>query len=218
MTSKPSDNAQVLEIEDEEARQKRMHSLFAKLEASSSGPNVGASAPPRPFDLGDRSTLPSGPPLELLSRVQAFLPELAASNADLIQRARENPESVNIENIGEDQGRYIEMKLGLGVFDHRGELPPGIPVADVDLDVQIDNSDSSSTSGSDDHSHHSSTSSSSDEETSSESESDVDIVVSAQDINARPKKPLPKRAATAEGKRPAITVLSETIDDPSCTR
>ncbi|KAH9855487.1 hypothetical protein C2E23DRAFT_866640 [Lenzites betulinus] len=211
---------QVLDIEDEEDRQERMQSLFARLNASPSGPNAGTSAATRPLDFAGRSALPTGTPSELLSRVQAFLPELAASNADLIQRARENPESVNIENIGADQERYIEMKLGLGVFDHRGELPAGIPVANVDLDVQMNDSDSSSDSDSDTTSSDSSTSSSSADDSSSdeESESDVDIVVSAQDNNARPKKPLPKRTTNVEGKRPAITVLSETVEDPPCPK
>ena len=45
----------------------------------------------------------------VLSRVQAFLPELAASNADLLRRAREDPDSIDIENIDESQAQYLEM-------------------------------------------------------------------------------------------------------------
>ena len=45
----------------------------------------------------------------VLSRVQAFLPELAASNADLLQRAREDPSSVDIESVNAEDPQYIEM-------------------------------------------------------------------------------------------------------------
>ena len=45
----------------------------------------------------------------VLSRVQAFLPELAVSNADLLRRAKEDPDSVDIENVSDDQAQFIEM-------------------------------------------------------------------------------------------------------------
>lgn len=51
----------------------------------------------------------------VLSRVQAFLPELAASNAELARRAREDPKSVDIENTAADE-RYIEMASSLLLF------------------------------------------------------------------------------------------------------
>ena len=110
----------------------RSHSdeLLSRMNSSTS-----ASSPqvPPSFDFGDRSTFPVPPPLEraysllmracdqtiphsvstsshaVLSRVQAFLPELAASNADLLRRAREDPDSIDIENIDESQAQYIEM-------------------------------------------------------------------------------------------------------------
>ncbi|KAI0354059.1 hypothetical protein OH77DRAFT_1426470 [Trametes cingulata] len=218
----PQHKTQVLEIEDEEQRQERMHSLLARLNAQSTSPHAGASAPQRPFELGDRSTLPAGPPLELLSRVQAFLPELAASNAELVRRARENPESVDIENVGEDEEQYIEMNLGLGVFEHRGELPPGIPVADVDLDVKMHDSDTSSDSEDDSDASSSDSSSSGDSSSEDDSSSDgnsdseVDIIVSSDEKRKeRPTKPLPKRKPTSEGKKPEIVVLSETVNDPA---
>ncbi|KAF8138772.1 hypothetical protein EV363DRAFT_1314739, partial [Boletus edulis] len=47
----------------------------------------------------------------VLERVQAFLPAIATSNEAL---SRQNPEDINIENIPEDEERYIEMNLGLG--------------------------------------------------------------------------------------------------------
>ena len=45
----------------------------------------------------------------VLSRVQAFLPQLEASNAILAQRAREDPNSIDIEHIPDGMDQYIEM-------------------------------------------------------------------------------------------------------------
>lgn len=47
----------------------------------------------------------------VLSRVQAFLPRLEASNALLSQRVKEDPSSVDIEHISAGMERYIEMVL-----------------------------------------------------------------------------------------------------------
>lgn len=47
----------------------------------------------------------------VLSRVQAFLPQLEASNKALLLRAQEDPSSVDIENVEEDEEHYIEMVL-----------------------------------------------------------------------------------------------------------
>ncbi|KAI8973129.1 hypothetical protein BD414DRAFT_425179 [Trametes punicea] len=219
--------AEALEVEDEEQRQERMHALLSRLNAASStGPNSGTPLQ-RPLSFGDGSAFPAGPSVDLLQRVQAFLPELAASNAELLRRARENPESVDIENVGEDQEQYIEMNLGLGVFEHRGELPPGIPVANVDLDASMDDADASSDSGnSGDESFDTSSSSSdsasvdSSEESSSagDSDSDVNIIASSKEKQEmRPMKPLPRRKS-AGGQKPDIVVLSETVQDlPSST-
>ncbi|KAI0666433.1 hypothetical protein C8Q78DRAFT_1072385 [Trametes maxima] len=210
---------EILEVEDEEERQERMQSLLSRLNSfPSNSSSTGTLAPPRPFDFGDRSTLTVAPPLELLSRVQAFLPELAASNAELARRAREDPESVDIENLGEDQQQYIEMNLGLGVFDHRGDLPSGIPVADVDLDARMADPSSSSESDTDDSSTSSDDSSDSsglEDESPSEVDSDLHIDASPGDKDEpRPKRPLPRRKAPG-GKKPEIVVLSETPCDPA---
>ncbi|KAI0635391.1 hypothetical protein C8Q77DRAFT_1072599 [Trametes polyzona] len=216
---------EVLEVEDEEQHEERIQSLLSRLNATTNGGAAGVPPPPRPFGLGDGSALPPAPPLELLSRVQAFLPELAASNAELVRRARENPESVDIEHIGDDQEQYIEMNLGLGVFDHRGELPPGIPVADVDFDAQMEDSDSdsdsSSSSSSDDSRISSSDFSDSSSSSSDEENSDADMdtaTSSTQEKTKRPTKPLPKRGASSGSKKPEIVVLSETVDDASSSR
>ncbi|TBU28195.1 hypothetical protein BD311DRAFT_758991 [Dichomitus squalens] len=219
---------EVLEVEDEEQRHERMHELLSRVDG-----DAGASPPqvPRSFDFGDRSTFPDAPPLELLSRVQAFLPELAASNAELLRRAKEDPDSVDIEKFSEDQAQYIEMNLGLGVFESRGQAPANIPVADVDLDdVEMDSSEHySSTSDSDSTSSSSSSpsdDSGSDSDSDSDSDpsedSDVDDIVlpplapgpsATSNADARPIRPLPKRTrgqgGPSPGQKPEIVVLSE---------
>ncbi|KAI0764687.1 hypothetical protein C8Q74DRAFT_1283401 [Fomes fomentarius] len=204
----------VLEVEDEEERQERIHELFTKLNSSSM-----ATPDPRAFDFGDRSTFAVEPPLELLSRIQAFLPELAASNADLLRRARQDPSSVDIESVGAEEGRYIEMNLGVGVFDHHGSLPPGIPIADVDInleqdDTRMDDSSSDSDASSSSSSDSSDSGSDSGSDTDAHSGSEVDIVLSPSasasaqtTVTTRPIKPLPRRRPVA---KPEIVVLSET--------
>ena len=65
----------------------------------------------------------------VLSRVRAFLPELAASNDALFARAREDPSSVSIEN---PTGSHVAMDLGVGVFDVKGDaaVPGNVPVVE----------------------------------------------------------------------------------------
>jgi hypothetical protein len=45
----------------------------------------------------------------VLARIQDFLPRLKAENDSLAQRIRDDPSSVDIENIEEDTEQYIEM-------------------------------------------------------------------------------------------------------------
>ena len=45
----------------------------------------------------------------MLSRVQAFLPQLKASNEVLLQKAQVDPQSLDIENIDENDTHVIEM-------------------------------------------------------------------------------------------------------------
>ncbi|ODQ54335.1 hypothetical protein SAICODRAFT_34028 [Saitoella complicata NRRL Y-17804] len=54
---------------------------------------------------------------DLLSRLNSFLPQLKAANEDL--EKVEDKETLNIENIGEDEEKYIEMNLGLGVLEEK---------------------------------------------------------------------------------------------------
>ncbi|OBZ77510.1 hypothetical protein A0H81_01701 [Grifola frondosa] len=180
-----------------------MHEMFKNLDASSS--KSGSKCTPKSFDFGDRSTFVVEPPLELLSRVQAFLPELAASNADLARRAREDPDSIDIENLTDEEKQYIEMDLGLGVFDCQGDPGTSIPSVEADLAAGSSETSSSDTSDSDSDSDSDSTS---DSESDSEDleRSDADIIMSSSDTpSSRPVKPLPKRG----GARPGIVVLGE---------
>ncbi|KAF7793571.1 hypothetical protein EIP86_004685 [Pleurotus ostreatoroseus] len=145
----------------------------------------------------------------VLSRVQAFLPQIAASNADIARRAMEDPDSVDIEKVGADS-RYIQMNLGLGVFEQRKGASRSFP---TDSDAEMhdgEKSAASSYSGSS-----SSTRSGSEETDDSDSDSDesVDIISSFTEISSRPIKPLPRRRQP----RPHIVVLGEG-DSPASKR
>ncbi|KAH9944657.1 hypothetical protein B0H21DRAFT_453410 [Amylocystis lapponica] len=193
---------ETLEVENEEQRQARIHELFTRLDSSSSRINTRAD---RPFDFGDRKTFAVEPPTELLSRVQAFLPELMASTADLVQRARDDPTSVDIENIETDE-QYIEMNLGLGVFEQRrgADSRPGAEASssdsqsdDTDLDSEDEGSSSRASGESSD-----ADQSSSEEDGSSSGESDARL---APPLSTRPIRPLPRRKIPSA----AIVMLRE---------
>ncbi|KAI6152304.1 hypothetical protein BKA82DRAFT_4109699 [Pisolithus tinctorius] len=105
----------VLEVEDEEQRQDRIRTLLERLnETSKANAARDVASGPRIPGILDCKAYPIEPPTELLSRVQAFLPALRESNEAL---AQQNPEDLDIENIGKDEEQYIEMNLGLGVFE-----------------------------------------------------------------------------------------------------
>ncbi|KAJ3183181.1 hypothetical protein HDU85_002207 [Gaertneriomyces sp. JEL0708] len=53
------------------------------------------------------------PPSELFSRLQAFLPQIASANSQL---QSQSVDERDIENVDEEE-QYIEMNLGVGVFD-----------------------------------------------------------------------------------------------------
>ncbi|KAJ1886873.1 hypothetical protein LPJ66_009412 [Kickxella alabastrina] len=67
------------------------------------------------------------PPSGLLSRLQAFLPQIAEANKKLQADVAQDPHKLDIENVNEEE-QYIEMDLGLGVFDMKPkkEDPEGI--------------------------------------------------------------------------------------------
>ena len=150
----------------------------------------------------------------VLSRVQAFLPRLEASNVLLAQRVKEDPSSVDIEHISTGMEQYIEMvrpsriladswpilsliqNLGLGVFEDRSkkrETP--------NEDSEMSNSFSSSSSDASDSSE---MIQGVDNYDDSDEESDAEIITSFVPI--RRIRPLPRRATNP---RPNIVVVND---------
>ncbi|TFK70577.1 hypothetical protein BDN72DRAFT_734183, partial [Pluteus cervinus] len=125
----PSTSGNTLEIEDDDERQRRLQSLLEKLNTGSSS---STSSGPAKYDFGDRTTHPVDPPSELLSRVQAFLPQIEASNVTLAQQVEVDPQSVDIENVDSNAERYIEMNLGLGLFEVRPDNSSQAEEGDAD--------------------------------------------------------------------------------------
>jgi len=209
-----------LEVEDEDARVTRLQSIFEKLNSTTSssgfvGNALGMSNVQ--FDFGERKTWAVEPPSELISRVQAFLPQMEASNVILTQRVEADPQSIDMEHIEDDAAQYIEMNLGLGVFDMKPKRQSG------DEDTEMIDSSSASSSSSD-----------SDSGSDSESDSDLDSeeilssfipssllsrsppsfdsISSDGEKKKAPRMicPLPKRTrSSATQSRPNIVVLSE---------
>ncbi|KAJ2617219.1 hypothetical protein H4S08_000434 [Coemansia sp. RSA 1365] len=68
-------------------------------------------------DSCDRKTFRVEPPSNLLSRLNNFLPQIAKANKELKAAVASDPSKVDIENVSPDSTQYIEMDLGLGVFD-----------------------------------------------------------------------------------------------------
>ncbi|KIM40659.1 hypothetical protein M413DRAFT_446076 [Hebeloma cylindrosporum] len=178
----------VLDVEDDEQRQARIQSYLEKIN-SSAQPTRAFDNPIPQFDFGDRTTFPVKPNSELLSRVQAFLPQMEASNTMLSQRMQDDPASVDIEHIPEGMDQYIEMNLGLGVFEDRSHT--------------TEDSEMSTSSSSDDSSD---SSDKAQEEDDSDLDSDASSLIITSFVPARPIKPLPKRANKP---RPEIIVLDE---------
>jgi len=179
-----TENNETLDIEDEDARESRISGVLSRLNTASS--QLNSPQPPTSFVFGERGPHGTDAPSELLSRVQAFLPQLEASNRALLRRAQEDPSSVDIENVEECEEHYIEMNLGLGVFEDRSKA------STTSNDMSDSDSDSSNTSSS---------CSDSDSE-SSDGSSIIDFEVFTSTPGSRPIKPLPKR-----GSHPGIVVL-----------
>lgn len=98
----------------------------------------------------------------MLNRVRDFLPQLEAANKDIEKKLAEDPQSVDIENINEDEETYIEMvntssvniivakfslqDLGLGVFKQKRE-DGTISEDEESEDTEEENSSSTDTNG-----------------------------------------------------------------------
>ncbi|KAF9904790.1 hypothetical protein BX616_001203 [Lobosporangium transversale] len=60
---------------------------------------------------------------DLLARLEDFLPKIKEANAQLEQQIKQDPKALDIENVDEESGeQYIEMDLGLGVFDLKKDI------------------------------------------------------------------------------------------------
>ncbi|KAJ3808378.1 hypothetical protein F5876DRAFT_46130 [Lentinula aff. lateritia] len=229
---------EILEIEDEDARANRLESIFKRLNSGSPsflGP-AESRQPNLQFDFGERKTWTVEPPSELLSRVQAFLPQMEASNTILSQRVETDPQSVDMEQLEDTSERYIELNLGLGVFD----MKPNGQSADCEDTEMADSSSSASSSSSSSLSSSSSSDSDSDD-TDSESELDSEEILSfcipssflsrspsagtqssdSIESNGKTKaprlmRPLPRRSGSSVShSKPSIVVLSESLNDSS---
>jgi hypothetical protein len=186
----PTTHRVMLDVEDDEQRQSRIQSYLEKLNSSTAQTS-------RPFDaqfhIGNRATFPIKPNSELLTRVQAFLPQMEASNTLLSQRMQEDPTSVDIEHIPEEMSQYVEMNLGLGVFEDRSRPNQG-----QDSEMPTSSSSDNSSDSSDKPR----------EADDSDVDSDASSIIITSFVPARPIKPLPKRA---HKQRPEIIVLDKKV-------
>lgn len=63
------------------------------------------------------------PSVLVLARLQDFLPKMKDANEQLDKIVKQDPKAVDIENVDEESGeQYIEMDLGLGVFDMKKDV------------------------------------------------------------------------------------------------
>ncbi|KAI5251484.1 hypothetical protein E4T42_04223 [Aureobasidium subglaciale] len=84
---------------------------------------------------------------DLQSRLQSFLPQMAAANAELEKLAKEGGlEGKRLEDVGEGE-EYVEMELGLGVMEAKKE---GEDSSDDSSDESSDESSEDSSEADDD--------------------------------------------------------------------
>ncbi|EJT99966.1 hypothetical protein DACRYDRAFT_117584 [Dacryopinax primogenitus] len=128
--SKAPRSVQLLEVEDDDARESRLGNLLEQkasehlrsssaTKARSDSWNTQRELPLRLGRLNE--PLPTMETTSnLISRLDAFLPSLKASNDALIDQAARDPNSIDIEHLTPtEEGMvpaHIEMNLGLGVF------------------------------------------------------------------------------------------------------
>ncbi|KAJ2718262.1 hypothetical protein GGI07_005826 [Coemansia sp. Benny D115] len=111
-------NTSLLDIPDSPRGTNGVHSSAASTSQMSKSSTPEFLGPPRTLDDADsRKTFRMQPPSELLSRLHSFLPQIAEANKKLQDDVAQDPSKVDIENVGDDDEQYIEMDLGLGVFD-----------------------------------------------------------------------------------------------------
>ncbi|KAI9227170.1 MAG: hypothetical protein DHS80DRAFT_32021 [Piptocephalis tieghemiana] len=67
--------------------------------------------------IEDRRTFRVGPSSDVLSRLEAFLPQISAANQVLA--SSEDASKYNMEDISPDAPQVIQMDLGLGVYEEK---------------------------------------------------------------------------------------------------
>ncbi|KAJ2424507.1 hypothetical protein GGF41_002759 [Coemansia sp. RSA 2531] len=95
-----------------------------------------------------RKTFRIEPPSDLLSRLHSFLPQIAIANKQLEVDIAEDPHKLDIENVDENEEQYIEMDLGLGVFDMKPKKDDG--AEDIHINTKAEESDDMTSDGEDD--------------------------------------------------------------------
>ncbi|KAJ1812536.1 hypothetical protein LPJ56_003518, partial [Coemansia sp. RSA 2599] len=104
-------------------------------------------------DNRTRKTFRVEPPSDLLSRLNAFLPQIAEANKQLEVAVAQDPHKHDIENIDQNEDQYIEMDLGLGVFDMKPKKDigsiDGILIHDIPATAESDGDEEESDIGSD---------------------------------------------------------------------
>ncbi|KAJ7269896.1 hypothetical protein C8J57DRAFT_1323861 [Mycena rebaudengoi] len=204
---------ETIDVEDDEARLHRIQRALEKLNTTN---KPGVNTETLLNAAGPQSNSGSQQSLsELLARVQTFLPQLEAANAELDGKVAMDPRSVDIENVEGDE-RVIEMNLGLGVFeDRKGKERSASDeeISDADAEGEDDDEESSDSTNAT-----SSDESSSADESNADSDSDLDSL--SNDAPRHPLAPLPKRALLSREikplprrARPEIVVLSETATE-----
>ncbi|KAJ3365704.1 hypothetical protein GGF31_008458 [Allomyces arbusculus] len=104
-------------------------SLAAAAVAAPTSLLVPPPAPPR----HKPAITPVAPNINLLARLNAFLPAMAQSNDALMAAiARDGREKYDIEHIDQRSGPVIQLKLGLGLFEGK---PPMATAASGGTDV-----------------------------------------------------------------------------------
>ncbi|KAI8581841.1 hypothetical protein K450DRAFT_231407 [Umbelopsis ramanniana AG] len=124
---KPDHSAELLDFP---SRSEAIAKLLSDTTESLQKPSTD-TAPPTipPPEL--RKTFKMPVKSDLMARLQTFLPELESANRQLDQQVSVDPKKVDIENV-DDNEQYIEMNLGLGVFE---EKKPSASSSDEESEV-----------------------------------------------------------------------------------
>lgn len=101
------------------------------LDSDYSDSDSESDATPCPLPLPQRRGAPNASTLQ--SRLASLLPALKSAN-EALEREREAGTLAerDIENVKEEEGKYIEMELGLGVLEEKRAGEDGGPESEVD--------------------------------------------------------------------------------------